>query len=90
MPRFMVERHLPGITPEDLKAAGVRAKTCCEEMESEGTDVQWVRSFFLPEEEKTFCVFDGPDRGAIAEANRRAQIPFQAIRPAQEMTPEAL
>lgn len=90
MPRFMVERHLPGITPEDLKAAGVRAKTCCEEMESEGTDVHWVRSFFLPEEEKTFCVFDGPDRDTIAEANRRAQIPFQAIRPAQEMTPDAL
>lgn len=90
MPRFMVERHLPGITKDDLKAAGVRAKTCCEEMESEGTDVRWVRSFFVPEEEKTFCVFDGPDRGTIEEANRRAQIPFEEIRQAMEMTPDTI
>ena len=90
MPRFMVKRHLPGITEDALEAAGLRAKTCCEEMEAEGTDVRWVRSFFLPEEEKTFCVFDGPDRETIAEANRRAQIPFEEIRRAMEMTADSI
>jgi len=38
------ERHPPGITPEDLEAAGVRAKSCCEEMESEETDVPLIRT----------------------------------------------
>lgn len=90
MPRFLVERELPGITPEQLQAAGIRAKTCCEEMTDEGSEVSWVRSFYLPESERTFCVFDAPERDLVAEANRRAAIPFVAIHDAQEMTPETV
>ncbi|HKK28688.1 MAG TPA: DUF4242 domain-containing protein [Gemmatimonadota bacterium] len=90
MPTFIVERDLPGITPEQLQAAGVRAKTCCEEMASEGTDVRWHRSFFLPESEKTFCVFEAVDREMVAEANRRAKIPFERIHDSVEMTPDAI
>lgn len=90
MTKFLVERNLPGITPEQLQAAGVRAKTCCEEMASEGSEIVWHRSFFLPESEKTFCVFEAPDREMVVEANRRAQIPFEAIHPSMEMTPDAV
>lgn len=90
MPRFIVERHLPGITPEALSAAGLRAKTCCHEMEAEGRDVRWIRSFFLPDAERTLCVFDGPDEETVAEANQRAQIPFERIRTALEMTPDGV
>lgn len=90
MSQFLVERHLPGITPEKLQAAGVRAKTCCQEMAEEGSDVSWVRSFFLPEAEKTFCVFEAPDRELVAEANRRARIPFEEIHDSTEMTPDLL
>lgn len=87
---FLVERELPGITPEKLQAAGLRAKTCCQEMTEEGSEVAWHRSFFLPEDEKTFCVFEAPDRERVAEANRRANIPFVAIHDSMEMTPDAL
>ena len=88
MAQFIVERNLPGITPEQLQAAGVRVKTCCEEMADEGSDVTWVRSFFLPNTEKTFCVFQAPGRDAVEEANRRASIPFQEIHESMEMTAE--
>lgn len=90
MTQFMVERHLPGITPDQLQAAGLRAKTCCEEMKSEGEQIQWIRSFFLPKSEQTFCVFQAPNREAVVEANRRAQIPFKTIHEAMEMTPDAV
>lgn len=90
MSQFIVERNLPGITPDQLQAAGVRAKTCCEEMADEGIDVAWIRSFFLPADEKTFCVFRAGDRELVAEANRRANIPFERIHDATEMTPEAV
>ena len=88
MSKFLVERNLPGITPDQLEAAGVRAKTCCEEMASEGSEIQWHRSFFLPDSEKTFCVFEAPDRDLVVEANRRAQIPFEEIHTSMEMTPD--
>lgn len=90
MPLFVVERELPGITPEALQSAGVRAKTCCAEMTSEGTAVRWVRSFFLPESSRTHCYFEGPSAKAIEEANQRARIPFVRISQVAEMTPDAV
>lgn len=90
MPQFMVERHLPGITPDQLTAAGVRAKTCCDEMSDEGTEIRWIRSFFLPRSEQTFCVFQASSRDQVVEANRRAQIPFEEIHEAMEMTPDGV
>lgn len=90
MPLFVVERELPGITPDALQSAGLRAKSCCAEMTEEGTAVRWVRSFFLPESSRTHCYFEGPDARAIEEANERARIPFVRISPVAEMTPEGL
>lgn len=88
MPLFVVERELPGITPDALQSAGLRAKTCCAEMTSEGQDVRWIRSFFLPESSRTHCYFEGASREVIEEANRRARIPFTKVSEAAEMTPD--
>ncbi len=90
MPLFVVERELPGITPEALQSAGLRAKSCCAEMTQEGRNVRWLRSFFLPESARTHCYFEGPDAAAIEEVNHRAKIPFTRISAAAEMTPEGL
>ena len=46
---YVAIRHLPGITPEVLTGAGLRAKSCADEMTEEGTPVRWLRSFFIPE-----------------------------------------
>ena len=87
MPKFVVHRDLPGITPDALAGAGVRAKTCCAEMSAEGQEVTWLRSFFLPESEQTHCYFEGPSKEAVEEVNNRAQIPFKEVVEVQEMTP---
>lgn len=79
MPLFVVERELPGITPEELQSAGLRAKSCCAQMTDEGTAVRWVRSFYLPESSRTHCYFEGADAQAVEEANQRAPIPFVRI-----------
>ena len=88
MATFVVQRDLPGITPEALQSAGMRAKTCCSEMTSEGEPVRWLRSFFLPETAQTHCYFEGANAQAIEEANKRARIPFTQITMVVEMTPE--
>jgi len=81
-------RHLPGITPETLTGAGLRAKSCAAEMREEGTPIQWLRSFFIPETEQTHCYFEAPSADAVREINERAKIPFSEIREAQELVPE--
>ncbi|HUA59586.1 MAG TPA: nickel-binding protein [Verrucomicrobiae bacterium] len=90
MSYFVVRRDLPGITPEMLQSAGVRAKTCCAQMTREGESVRWIRSFFLPETSQTHCYFEAASRTAVEEANHRARIPFTAIHEVMEMTPEAV
>ena len=90
MSLFMVKRTLPGITPEALQSAGLRAKTCCAEMTQEGESVRWIRSFFLPETEQTHCYFDAASNQAVEEANLRARIPFVEIAEVVEMTPDLI
>lgn len=85
---YVVKRDLPGITPEALQSAGMRAKTCCAEMTQEGQSVRWIRSFFLPETAQTHCYFEAPNKTAVEEANNRARIPFTQITEAMEMTPD--
>jgi hypothetical protein len=85
---YVVTRDLPGITPEALQSAGMRAKTCCAEMTQEGRQVRWIRSFFLPETAQTHCYFEAPSKAAVEEANQRARIPFTQINEVMEMTPE--
>ena len=86
---FVVKRELPGITLEALTGAGARAKSCAAEMTEEGTQVRWIRSFFIPETEQTHCYFEAPNADAVREVNARANIPFVAIQEVQEMTPDA-
>lgn len=85
---FVVQRDLPGITPEALQSAGVRAKSCCSELTTEGEPVRWIRSFFLPETAQTHCYFEADNKTAVEEVNNRARIPFTRIVEAVEMTPD--
>jgi hypothetical protein len=79
MPEYMVERHLPGITPEQLTAAAARAKSVTAEMTKQGKPVRYLRSTFVPSEERSFCLFEAPTSEHVREANELAQIPLQRI-----------
>ena len=87
---FVVTRHLPGITPEALTSAGIRAKSCSAEMTEEGNPVHWLRSFFIPEKEQTHCYFEASNIDAVKEVNERANIPFIEIAEVQELVPDAV
>ena len=83
MPQYMVERHLPGITPEQLTAAAARAKSVTAEMTQQGKPVRYLRSTFLPGEEKAFCLFDAPSAERVREANELAEHPSATYRRSQ-------
>ena len=87
---YVVTRHLPGITPEALTGAGLKAKSCAAEMTEEGIPIRWLRSFFIPKTEQTHCYFEAPSPDAVKEVNERANIPFFEIYEVQELVPEAV
>lgn len=79
MPKYMVERHLPGITSDQLSAAAARAKSTTAQMSEEGTPIRYLRSTFVPSEEKCYCLFDGPSADMVEQANKRADIPYERV-----------
>jgi hypothetical protein len=87
MPVFLVERDLPGITPEELAAAQKRAIQIGKELTAEGRQVRYIRSTFVPGESKCMCLFEASNPENVREANERAQIPFTRIVAAEDLTP---
>lgn len=79
MSKFLVERYLPGVTPEQLSAAAGAAKSTTATMATEGTPVRYLRSTFIPGEDKCYCLFEGPSADAVKTANERAQLPYERI-----------
>lgn len=84
---YMVERNLPGITPEQLAGAQRAAIATSEQFTSEGKQVRYIRSTFLPEEAKCFCLFEAPSRQLVREVNESAKLPFSRIVEALDLTP---
>ena len=47
------------------------AKTCLAVVDTNDTGVTWMHSYVTADKGKTFCVYDGPNPGAIREAAQR-------------------
>jgi uncharacterized protein DUF4242 len=79
MPVYMVERDLPGVKMEQLAAAQKRAIEVGKELTAQGKEVRYIRSTFVPGQNKCMCLFEAPNPENVREANERAQIPFTRI-----------
>jgi hypothetical protein len=85
---YLVERNLPGVSMEELAAAQKRAIQVGKELTAEGRQVRYIRSTFVPGENRCMCLFEATNPENVREANERAQIPFTRIVPAADLSPE--
>ncbi len=77
MPRYVIERNLPGagqLSPEDVR--GIAQKSCAVLREL-GTDIQWVESFVT--DDRIYCVYLAPSEELIREHARRGGFPASRI-----------
>ena len=75
MPRYIIERSVPGLTRDELMAAGRRSVAVLAGM----PDVRWIRSYVSDAESKIYCEYDAPSIEAIREHARRAGLPIDRI-----------
>jgi uncharacterized protein DUF4242 len=75
MPRYIIERSVPGLTPEMLNAAALRSKQALATM----PELVWIRSYVSEVEGKIYCEYDAPSPEAILEHARRAGLPADKI-----------
>jgi hypothetical protein len=88
MPQYMVERHLPDFPPDQLPGAAAAAKEKSAELSGEGQSVSYIRSTYIAEGEKCYCLFEGESRDAVEEVQKRAGLPYERIHDAAFLTAE--
>src|SRR6266536_6441725 len=79
MPRYIVERTFSG---EGLQIPVTEdgAVTCLGVVDrNANVGVSWVHSYVSDDKTRTFCVYDGPDPGAIRTAAKRNGMPVDHI-----------
>ena len=75
MPRYLIERSVPGLSRDELTAAGRRSNAVLAGM----PDVRWIRSYVSDVEGKIYCEYDAPSAEAIREHARRAGLPVDRV-----------
>ena len=84
---YMVNRDLPGITMEQLGAAQKAAIETSQQFTSEGKQVRYIRSTFIPGSSNCRCLFEASDADLVRQVNETANIPFTEIVEAYDLTP---
>ncbi|HEY0394438.1 MAG TPA: DUF4242 domain-containing protein [Candidatus Elarobacter sp.] len=77
MPKFIIERTLPGagaLTQDQLQ--GISA-TSCGVLRDMGPSIQWVESFVT--DDKIYCVYNAETEDAIREHAKRGGFPADAV-----------
>jgi hypothetical protein len=77
MPKFVIEREIPGAG--NLSAAELQsvAQTSCGVLSNLGPQIQWVESFVT--DDKVYCVYIAPNEEIIREHARQGGFPANKI-----------
>jgi hypothetical protein len=84
---YMVERELSGISLDKLAAAQKAAIAMAAEMRQRGSEIQYIRSTFVPSTGRCMCLFDAPSSDGVRQLNEAAHIPYSSIVEAYDLTP---
>ena len=77
MPRYVIERELPGagkLTQEELRAISQKS---CDVLRELGPQIQWVESFVT--EDKIYCVYNAPNKEIILQHASKGGFPANRV-----------
>jgi hypothetical protein len=77
MPRYVIERELPGagnLSSQDLQAVSQKS---CSVLNNLGPSIQWVESFVT--QDKIYCVYQAPNKEIIQQHAEQGGFPANRI-----------
>jgi hypothetical protein len=77
MPKFIIEREVPGagrLSPDELQAISQRS---CGVLQRLGPSIQWVQSYVT--DDKLYCVYVAPNADLIREHASQGGFPANRI-----------
>ena len=77
MPKFVIEREIPGIGSMTEAQAREAAMKSVEVLKNLGPQIQWLHSYVT--DNKVYCVYLAPDEETIQEHARRSGFPANRV-----------
>jgi predicted Rdx family selenoprotein len=77
MPKFLIERNIPGagkLSSEELQAISQKS---CGVLQNMGPQIQWVQSYVTGD--KITCVYIAPDAEMVKEHARQGGFPADSV-----------
>jgi hypothetical protein len=77
MPKYVIERDLPGagdLKPEELNAISQKS---CGVLSKMGPQIQWVHSYVT--QDKIYCIYIAPDEKAVREHASQGGFPANRV-----------
>ena len=77
MPKFLIEREIPGagdLSPQQLQAI---SQTSCGVLQKLGPQIQWLESYVTSD--KVYCVYIAPNEEMIREHARQGGFPANRV-----------
>lgn len=77
MPKYVIEREIPGagkLSPEQLKAI---SQTSCGVLSKMGSQIQWVHSYVT--NDKIYCIYNAPNEDMIREHATLGGFPANSV-----------
>ena len=77
MPKFVIERDVPGagkLTPEELQGMSAKSNQVIGEL---GPEIRWLTSYVT--DDKLYCVYAAPDEDILLEHARCGAFPADRI-----------
>jgi len=77
MPKFVIEREIPGAGQMSAAELKQVAQTSCGVLRKMGPEIQWLHSHVT--DDKVYCVYIAPNEEAVREHARLGEFPANRV-----------
>jgi hypothetical protein len=77
MPKFVIERNIPGAGKLDAETLKAISQKSCGVLSAMGPKIQWVHSYVT--DDKIYCVYNAPDEATVREHATQGGFPADSV-----------
>jgi hypothetical protein len=77
MPKFVIERDIPGVGTLTQKELQSISRKSCSVLNEMGPQIQWMQSYVT--DDKVYCIYLAPNEEAVREHARQGGFPANKV-----------
>ncbi len=83
MPKYVIEREIPGVGKSTADALKVISQTSCNVLRKMGPEIQWLHSYVTGD--KIYCVYIAPNADMVREHAQQGGFPANQVNEVAEI-----